>query len=275
MQSFLLFAKPGQRIDITVSSIGNAKSLRGGSLLLAPLKGADGNVYAVAQGELVVVGLSAEGADGSNVTVNLPVVGRIPNGAIVERGVPSPFAQSDMMILNLHRSDFTTARRLTETINQEMGPGTATTLDATSVRVHMPRDTNDKVTMVSVIENLQFTPGENRARIVLNSRTGTVVIGKYVTVGPAAISHGNLIVTVTERQQVSQPAPLSAGVTTITNKSDIAVTQTDGRMFTMRAVSLESIVSAVNKIGSTPADLMAILEALNQAGALNADLEII
>ncbi|MBI2791126.1 MAG: flagellar basal body P-ring protein FlgI [Gammaproteobacteria bacterium] len=269
------FAKPGQRIDITVSSLGNAKSLRGGSLLLAPLKGADGNVYAVAQGDLIVGGLSAEGADGSKITVNLPVVGRIPNGAIVERGVPTPFSQSDMMILNLHRSDFTTARRMAEAINTAIGPGVASTIDSTSVKVHMPLNVNDKVTLVSAIENIEFTPGENRARIVVNSRTGTIVIGKHVTVGPAAIAHGNLIVTVTEREQVSQPQPLSNGVTTITPKSDVSVSQTEGRMFLLKAVSLEAIVNAVNKVGTAPGDLMAILEALKQAGALNADLEII
>ena len=269
------FAKPGQKIDVTVSSIGDAKSLRGGSLLLAPLKGADGNVYAVAQGDLIVGGFSAEGADGSKITVNIPVVGRIPNGAMIERGVPSPFAHSDTMILNLNRSDFTTARRMSEVINQFMGKDTALAMDATSVKVHMPPQLSDKVAMVSAIEALEFTPGENRARIVANSRTGTIVIGKHVTVGPAAISHGNLIVTVTEQINVSQPQPLSNGVTTITPKSDISVNQTDHRMFLLKAVSLETIVSAVNRVGTAPGDLMAILEALKQAGALNADLEII
>ncbi len=269
------FSKPGQRIDVTVSSIGDAKSLRGGSLLLAPLKGADGNIYAVAQGDLIVGGFAAEGADGSKITVNIPEVGRIPNGAIIERGVPSPFAHSDTMILNLNRSDFTTARRLAQTINAAMGKDTATPMDATSIKVHMPSLLADKVAMVSAIEVLEFTPGENRAKIVANSRTGTIVIGKHVTVGPAAISHGNLIVTVTEQQNVSQPAPLSNGVTTITPKSDISVSQGEHRMFLLKAVSLETIVSAVNKVGTAPGDLMAILEALKQAGALNADLEII
>ena len=269
------FAKPGQRIDVTVSSIGDAKSLRGGSLLLAPLKGADGNVYAVAQGDLIVGGFSAEGTDGSKITVNIPVVGRIPNGAIVERGIPSPFAHSDVMILNLNRADFTTSRRMSEAINQAMGAGMASPLDATSVKVHMPPELSDKVALVSAIESLDVIQGEVRARIVANSRTGTIVIGKHVTVGPAAISHGNLIVTVTEQINVSQPQPLSNGVTAITPKSDISVSQSDGRMFLLKAVTLESIVSAVNKVGTAPGDLMAILEALKQAGALNADLEII
>ncbi|MGD9592756.1 MAG: flagellar basal body P-ring protein FlgI [Candidatus Berkiella sp.] len=269
------FAKPGQRIDVTVSSIGDAKSLRGGALLLAPLKGADGNVYAVAQGDLIVGGFAAEGADGSKITVNIPVVGRIPNGAIIERGIPTPFAHSDVMILNLIRSDFTTAIRMTDAINQAMGQGTASALDATSVKVHMPPKLSDKVAMVSLIEAIEFKPGDVRARIVANSRTGTIVIGKHVTVGPAAIAHGNLIVTVTEQLNVSQPESFSQGVTAITPKSDVAASQTDGRMFLLQAVSLETIVNAVNKVGTAPGDLMAILEALKQAGALNADLEII
>ncbi len=269
------FAKPGQRIDVTVSSIGDAKSLRGGSLLLAPLKGADGNIYAVAQGDLIVGGFAAEGADGSKITVNIPVVGRIPNGAIVERGIPTPFTHSDIMILNLNNADFTTVRRMAEAINQAMGQGTASPIDATSVKVHMPPQISDKVAMVSSIEALELVPGEVRARIIANSRTGTIVIGKHVTVGPAAITHGNLIVTVTEQINVSQPQALSAGVTAITPKSDISVNQTDHRTFLLKAVSLETIVSAINKVGAAPGDLMAILEALKQAGALNADLEII
>ena len=269
------FAKPGQKIDVTISSLGNAKSLRGGSLLLAPLKGADGNVYAVAQGDLIVGGFSAEGADGSKITVNLPVVGRIPNGAMIERGVPSPFAQTDVLVFNLHQSDFTTARRLAEAINTAITPGSAVPVDATSVKVHVPVQIADKVALVSIIENLEVRPGETRARIVANSRTGTIVIGKHVTVGPAAVTHGNLIVTVTENIQVSQPEPLSLGVTAITPKSDVSVQQSDTRTFLVHATSLESIVRGINKTGAAPGDLMAILEALKQAGALNADLEII
>lgn len=268
------FAKPGQRIDVTISSIGNAKSLRGGTLLLAPLKGADGQVYAVAQGDLIVGGFSSEGADGSKITVNLPVVGRIPSGATVERGIPSPFTHSDVIILNLNRSDFTTATRLAQTINEAINPNLATPLDATSIKVHLPKEISDKVGMVSLIENLEVNPGEMRARIVVNSRTGTIVIGKNVTVGPAAISHGNLIVTVTESQNVSQPESLSLGTTTVTPKSNISVKQDNNRMFMIHATTLDSIVNAVNRVGTSPSDLMAILEALKQAGALNADLEI-
>jgi flagellar P-ring protein precursor FlgI len=270
------FAKPGQRIDITISSIGNAKSLRGGSLLLAPLKGADGQVYAVGQGDILVGGLAAQGEDGSKITVNVPVVGRIPNGAIVERGVPSPFAHSDVVIFNLHTADFTTSKRLAETINQFMGPGTAVPLDAISVKVHVPENITDKVTFVSGLEALDFTPAETKAKIVVNSRTGTIVIGKHVTVGPAAVAHGNLIVTVSEQIQVSQPQPLSNGVTAITPKSDVNINQQDARMFLLKAgISLETIVNAVNRIGAAPSDLVAIIEALKQAGALNADLEVI
>lgn len=269
------FVKPGQKIDLTVSSIGNAKSLRGGSLLLAPLKGADGNVYAVAQGDLIVGGFSAEGEDGSKITVNVPVVGRIPNGATVERGVQNPFALGPEIIFNLHRADFTTAKRMTETINRHLGENTAVPLDASSIKVCAPLDTYEKIAFLSVIENLDIRPGDARAKIVVNSRTGTIVIGKHVTVGPAAVSHGNLIVTVTEQQQVSQPQPFSNGVTTKTVKSDVAVNQTNERMFILQGVSLHTIMDAINKAGTAPGDLMAILEAFKQAGALNADLEII
>lgn len=270
------FSKPGQKIDITVSSIGNAKSLRGGTLLLAPLKGADGNIYAVAQGNLIVGGLSAEGGDGSKITVNVPVVGRIPNGGIVERGVPSPFFHSDHVILNLHKSDFTTARRVSDMINEYVGPNSATPLDATSIKVTVPEDISTKVAFVSAIENLDVAPGMMPARIIVNSRTGTIVIGKNVTVGPAAISHGNLTVTITESPTVSQPQPLSDGVTTPVERSEVLVTQDKSRMFLLQPeAQLKSIVSAINKVGASPSDLMAILEALKEAGALNADIEII
>lgn len=270
------FVKPGQKIDVTVSSLGNAKSLRGGVLLMAPLKGADGNVYAVAQGNLVVGGLSAEGEDGSKITVNVPSVGRIPNGAIVERSVPSPFMQTDALIYNLHYADFTTAKRLTDVINEYIGPGTASPLDASSIKVHVPCDLTDKVTFVSAVENLELVPGEMRSRVVVNSRTGTIVIGKHVTVGPAAVAHGNLVVTVSETQQVSQPQALSLGTTAETVKSEVSINQPNARVFLINAkVSLEAIVNGINRVGAAPGDLVAILEALKQAGALQADLEII
>lgn len=270
------FSKPGQKIDITVSSIGNAKSLRGGTLLLAPLKAADGNVYAVAQGSIIVGGLAAEGEDGSRVTVNVPVVGRIPNGATVERSVPSPFAHSEFLTFNLHAADFTTVRRASEAINRMMGPNTAMPIDATSIKVKAPPELSERVAFVAALENIEFTPADMPAKIIVNSRTGTIIIGKHVTVGPAAITHGNLTLTITENKQVSQPAPLSNGVTTEIAESEVIITQDNSRLFVLQPdVSLESIVSAINKVGAAPSDLMAILEALKQAGALHADLQII
>ncbi len=270
------FSKPGQKIDVTISSLGNAKSLRGGTLLLAPLKAADGQIYAVAQGSIIVGGLAAEGADGSQITVNVPVVGRIPNGASVERTIASPFSFSQHLIFNLHASDFTTARRVADAINQMMGPHTATPMDGTSIQVKAPPDITERVTFVSALENLNLVPAEMKAKIIVNSRTGTIIIGKNVSVGPAAIAHGNLTVTISENKQVSQPQPLSNGVTTEVNQSEVVITQDNSRLFVLQPdVSLESIVSAMNKVGASPSDLMAILEALKQAGALHADLQII
>lgn len=270
------FAKPGQKIDVTVSSIGDAKSLRGGTLLLAPLKGPDGNVYAVAQGNLIVGGLSAGGEDGSKITVNVPVVGRIPNGATVERTVPSPFAQMNELIFNLHVPDFTTVRRMAQTINHYIGPNTARPLDGGSVEVRAPKDISERIIFVSAIENLNLTPGDKRAKIIVNSRTGTIVIGKHVTVSPAAVTHGSLTVTITENKDVSQPEPLSQGVTTPITRSEVVVNQDKSRMFLFQpGISLESIVKAVNQVGAAPGDLVAILEALKQAGALHGDLEVI
>lgn len=270
------FAKMGQKIDVTVSSLGNAKSLRGGTLLLAPLKGMDSKIYAVAQGNLVVGGLSASGEDGSKITVNLPVVGRIPNGAIIEAEVPSPFQFAQSLTFNLNRSDFSTSKSLADTINKYMGPQTARSLDATSVLVNLPEDQDKKVMFISALENLEVQVGVPIAKVVINSRTGTIIIGQNVVVGPAAITHGSLTVTITENKNVSQPQPLSLGVTTETNKSDVIVTQDKSRMFLLQPdISLESIVRAINQIGVAPGDLVAILEALKQAGALKAELEVI
>lgn len=270
------FAKPGQKIDVTVSSLGNAKSLRGGTLLLAPLKAADGNIYAVAQGSLIVGGLSAEGADGSKITVNVPVVGRIPNGATVERGVPSSFFMSNHIIFNLHKPDFTISRHLSEVINEHMGDYTAIPLDAASVKVQIPKSIESRVAFVAAIENLQVDTSMMAAKIIVNSRTGTIVIGKSVRVRPAAVSHGNLTVTITEDKAVSQPNPLSQGVTTPVDRSEVLIANDKSRMFLIRpGISLESIVNSVNEVGASPSDLMAILEALKEAGAIQADLEII
>ncbi|CAK0742321.1 flagellar P-ring protein [Gammaproteobacteria bacterium] len=270
------FAKLGQAIDITVASIGNAKSLRGGSLLLTPLKGADGNIYAMAQGNLLVSGLGAEGKDGSKVTINIPSVGRIPNGATVERVVPSGFQNSNVIVLNLNTSDFTSALRMTQSINKAFGTDTATPMDATSVRVRAPLDPDQKVGFLSMLENLEVDPGEAPAKVIINSRTGTVVVGNHVRVLPVAVSHGNLIVSITESSQVSQPGPLSQGQTVVTPSSTIKVDQENKRMFLFnRATTLDEIVNAINKIGAGPSDVVAILEALKEAGALQAELIVI
>lgn len=270
------FAKPGQQIDVTVSSLGDAKSLRGGTLLMSPLKGADGQVYAVAQGSLVVSGLSASGQDGSSITVNNPNVGRIPSGATVERTVNSPFAEGKSLVFNLHTSDFTTANRMAESINNVLGPNTAKPLDATSVKVNAPLDSGQKVTFASMIENMEVLPDDAPAKIIVNSRTGTVVINSKVRVQPAAVSHGSLTVTISENPQVSQPAPLSGGQTVVTPQSNIKVDEEKNHMFVFNpGVSLDEIVQAVNNVGAAPSDLVAILEALKSAGALRAELIVI
>jgi flagellar P-ring protein precursor FlgI len=270
------FAKPGQTIDVTVSSIANAKSLRGGTLLMSPLRGADGQVYALAQGNLVVGGFGAEGSDGSSISVNIKSVGRIPNGATVEREVPSSFARTESLVLNLHTADFTTANRLAQTINDSFGAGTAAPLDATSVRIAAPQDAAQRVTYVSMIENLTVDPGDAPARVIVNSRTGTVVIGSEVRLSPAAVAHGSLVVTITERAQISQPQPFGEGQTAVVPESDLAVEQEGGRMFLFDpGVTLDQLVRAVNQVGVAPGDLAAILEALKQAGALRAELIVI
>ena len=270
------FAKSGQAIDVTVSSIGDAKSLRGGSLLMSPLKGSDGQVYAIAQGSLIVSGLSAAGQDGSSITVNNPNVGRIPNGAIVERTVNTSFSEGDALIFNLHTSDFTTANRMAESINNILGANTAKAIDATSVRVSAPVDINQKVSFASVVENMMVIPDDAPARVIVNSRTGTVVINGKVRVQPAAVSHGSLIVTISESPQVSQPNALSSGQTVVTPKSNIKIEEEKNHMFVFNpGVSLDEIVKAVNEVGAAPSDLVAILEALKSAGALHAELMVI
>jgi flagellar P-ring protein precursor FlgI len=270
------FAKPGQTIDITVSSLGTAKSLRGGSLLLTPLRGGDNQVYAIAQGSLVVGGFGIDGSDGSRVAVNVPSVGRIPNGATVERSVANPFARGDAIFFNLHTADFTTARRLADAINAAVGPDTAQPVDATSIRVTAPRDVAQRVGFVAFLEGIQLQPGEAAARVIVNSRTGTIVIGSHVRVNPAAVTHGSLSVSITSNPLVSQPRALAGGETRVVPRSDIEVTQDANRMFLFDAgVSLQEIVQAVNQVGAAPGDLVAILEALKQVGALRAELIVI
>ncbi|MCP1726421.1 flagellar P-ring protein precursor FlgI [Natronospira proteinivora] len=271
------FAKPGQEIDVTVSSLGNADSLRGGTLVMAPLVGADGQVYGMAQGNVIVSGFGAEGRDGSRVTVNVPSSGRVPNGATVEREVPNDFAEQEFITLNLNRSDFTTAHRLTETINENFGDNTALPLDSTSVRIEAPADPQQRIAFVSVLENLRVEPGSGPARVIVNSRTGTVVIGANVSVGPAAVSHGSLTVRITERPFVVQPSPFAEGETIVVPRTEIEIEEPeDASMFLFDpGVGLDQIVEAVNEVGAAPGDLVAILEALDRAGALRAQLVVI
>ncbi len=270
------FAKPGATIDVTVSSIGNAKSLRGGSLIMTPLKGADGAVYAMAQGNLVVGGFGVSSDDGSSITVNVPSVGRVPGGATVEREVISPFLQGDYLTLNLRRTDFTTASRVVEAIDAALGDQSALAVDGTSVRVVAPLDPAQRVAFMSIVENIEVAPGEAAARVVVNSRTGTVVIGNRVMVSAAAVTHGSLSVTISNNPLVSQPAPLSGGQTAVVANQEIDVEQERNRMFLFNpGVSLDDIVQAVNGVGAAPGDLVAILEALKEAGALRAELIVI
>lgn len=271
------FVKQGQTIDVTVSSIGNAKSLRGGALLMVPLKGADGQTYAIAQGNLIVGGFGAEGSDGSRVTINIPSAGRIPNGATVEREVASPFAQGGDVVLNLNAADFTTAQRLAEKINDVMGSVVALPLDAASIQVSSPHNPAQKVAFVSMLENILVEPGEAPARIIVNARTGTIVIGSHVRVMPVAVAHGNLVVSISEDLEVSQPEAFARrGDTAIVPHSTIEISEDNNRMFLFNpGVSLDEIVKAVNEVGAAPGDLVAILEALQQSGALRAQLTVI
>ena len=270
------FAKPGQKIDVTASSLGNSKSLRGGTLLMSPLRGANGEVYAVAQGNLAVGGLGVAGADGSSIAINVPSVGRIPNGATVERAVPSPFADTTGITFNLHEPDFTTARRMVDAINEALGTDEAQAMDAVSITVRAPMDTSQRVAFVGYLEELEIEPGQSAGKIIVNSRTGTIVIGSNVTVGPAAVTHGSLTVTINEDVQVTQPNALANGETVVNPDTQIAVEEEDSRMFELnRGTTLSDIVQAINNVGAAPGDLVAILEALKQAGALRAQLIII
>lgn len=270
------FAKPGQKIDVTVSSVGSADSLTGGTLLQTFLKGANGEVYAVAQGNLIVGGLGAEGNDGSRIVINTPTVGRIPGGGIVEREVRTSFGSSDYFTFNLHESDFTTAKRMAQTINSLVGQGAAQAVDATSVRVRAPRDLNQRVSYMSTLENLEVEPAETAAKVIVNSRTGTIVVGQNVELRPAAVAHGNMQVTISENVNVDQPNPFGDGETVVTPQSIIDVNQDDARMFVFQpGTTLNDLVRAVNQIGAAPGDIIAVLEALKQAGALSGELIVI
>ncbi len=271
------FAKPGQRIDVTISALGRAKSLRGGTLLMAPLLGVDGGTYALAQGNLSVGGFGADGADGSRVVVNTPTSGRIPGGAMVEQEVPSPFAARDTLLLDLVSPSFSTAEALANGINTQIGRPIARPLDAVTVSIDAPGTAADRVRLAARIETLEVAPAAPPARVVVNARTGTVVIGGNVLILPAAVAHGNLTVTVGESWQVSQPAPFSRrGDTVVTPGSDVAAREDRARMAMFApGARLSDIVDAVNALGAAPGDLVAILEALKQAGALRAELVVI
>ncbi len=270
------FAKPGQKLDITVSSMGKAKSLRGGTLVLTPLIGADGQIYAMAQGNLAVGGLGAEGADGSKIVVNIPSSGRIPEGATVERAVETGFATAPTLTYNLARADFTTAQRVADAINGRFGFGTARAVDAVSVAVVAPQGAGVRAQIMSEIENLMVDAAEAPARVIVNARTGTVVINSAVRVSAAAVTHGKLTVRIDESQRVSQPAPFSQGETTVEQRSGVGVEEEKRPMFLLDpGPKLADVVKAVNAIGASPADLVAILEALKQAGALKAELIVL
>ncbi len=270
------FAKPGQRLDITVSAMGKAKSLRGGTLLLAPLYGADGQIYAMAQGNLVIGGLGVDAADGSKLSVNIPSAGRIDGGASVERSVDTGFATSERLTFNLAEQDLTNAERVADAINKTIGLNSAEARDGGSISISAPVGAEARVRLMSRIENLYIDMVEPPARVIVNARTGTIVINGAVRVGAAAVSHGKLTVRIDETPTVVQPAPFSRGQTAVQKASDIKVEESRNPAFLFkRGASLSDIVKAINRIGASPGDLVAILEALKQAGALKAELIIL
>ncbi|KRV80457.1 flagellar basal body P-ring protein FlgI [Pseudomonas citronellolis] len=267
---------PGQTVDVTVSSLGDAKSLRGGQLLLTPLRGIDGETYALAQGAVAVGGLNASGQSGSSVTINTANGGRIPNGATIERMIPSDFASRPDIMLNLRQPSFQTAAHIVTALENLLGAGSAQALDGTKVSVRAPVSANQRTSFMALLEGVEVQEGRERPKVVFNSRTGTVVIGQGVRVKAAAVSHGSLTVTISENPQVSQPAPFSGGRTTVTPQSDVNVAQDKKPMFRWpEGASLQGIIDTVNSLGATPDDVMSILQALEKAGALNAELIII
>ena len=272
------FAKPGQKIDVTISALGKAQSLKGGSLLFTQLVGSDNETYAVAQGNLAVGGLGVGGSDGSKVTVNIPTVGRIPGGASVERIVPIPFGSTPSMMVNLNTPDFTNAQRLSNALNKKFGAGTALALDSITVRVTAPKDPDQRVSFMAAVEETQFGNSTPPARVIVNSRTGTIVISEGVRVTPAAVSHGSLTVRIKENQNVTPNVPAigNAAPATVTPNTQISVDQPPARTFLFAPdIQLASIVDAINAVGATSSDLVAILEALKEAGALHAELVVI
>jgi len=269
------FAQPGQPLDITVSSIGNAKSLKGGTLLLTPLKGADGQIYAMAQGNVVVAGAGAS-AGGSKAQVNHLAAGRVPAGATVERAVANPFATAQTLRLELFNSDFNVARRVVEAINNALGTDSARALDGRLIEIAAPQSANDRVAFMAKIENLDIDASGAAAKVIINARTGSVVMNQAVSLEPVAVAHGNLSVTVSSTPVVSQPNPFAAGQTVVTERTDIQISQDGGQMVLLSpGAKLADVVKALNTLGATPQDLLAILQAMKASGALRAELEII
>ncbi|MCW2350655.1 flagellar P-ring protein precursor FlgI [Sphingobium sp. B1D7B] len=270
------FAKPGQRLDVTVSALGKAKSLRGGTLVLTPMRGADGEIYAMAQGNMAVGGFGVSGADGSQLSVNVPSAGRIPSGASVERAVATGFETSPTINFNLAEADVTTALRVADAINLAFGDQRARAVDGVSIAIDAPPGAESRVMMMGLIENIQVKPADPPAKVIVNARSGTVVINGNVQITPAAVSHGKLTVTVTEAPRIVQPAPLSRGVTAVEESSQLSAHEEKNPMFLFKGgASLADIVKAVNAVGASPSDLLEILSALKQAGAMRAELEVI
>ncbi len=269
------YARPGQQIDVTVSSMGNARSLKGGTLLMTPLKGADGQVYAMAQGSLAVSGAGGAAPSGGKVTVNHLSAGRIPSGATVERAVASPVGQGDSVFVELNNTDFGTAQKVVEAINAA-APGSAQALDGRQIQVRAPEDLNQRVAFLGKLENLDVTPAIQAAKVIINSRTGSVVMNQKVALQNCAVSHGSLTVTISNEQQVSQPGALSGGQTAVTNKGGVDIKQEGGNIFNIKAgTNLADVVKALNAVGANPLELIAILQAMKASGALRAELEVI
>jgi flagellar P-ring protein precursor FlgI len=269
------FAQPGQLIDVVVSSLGNAKSLRGGTLIATPLRGADGQIYALAQGNLIVGGAGAS-AGGSKVQINHLSAGRIPEGATVERSVPTPINQGEFLQLDLNSSDFSTARQVAKTINERMGSGLAQAIDGRTVRVRMPPPGDARVGFMADIENLNVPMAVPAAKVVINARTGSVVMNQAVTISACAVAHGNLSVTINSTPVISQPGPFSQGQTVVSEKADISIRQEPGALIQLpSSANLADVVKALSALGATPQDLLAILQGMKTAGALNAEIEVI
>ena len=269
------FARPGQTLDINVSSVGNAKSLKGGTLIATPLKGADGEVYAMAQGNLIVAGAGAS-AGGSKVTVNHLSVGRIPDGAQVERSVPTALLEGSSISLSLNASDFQTARKVAAVVNQHFGAGMAVALDGRTVQVQAPAGPNERISFIAEMEELPVESSVQAARVIINARTGSIVLNQAVSLGSCAIAHGNLSISISSTPSVSQPNALSGGQTTVTEKANIDIKAEPGKLIQIPAsAQLADVVKALNSLGATPQDLLAILQAIKSAGALNAELEVI